>query len=176
MIVWINGAYGVGKSTTAEALHKRIAASFIFDPEMVGNCVRETKPDSLWRDDFQDYPSWRQMTYFLLKELHQMSPGTVIVPMTILNPSYYSQVIGRLRNDGIQVAHFILEATPETIGERILARGEDKGCWCYRQISRCVAALRDDISGIKLNTEHKSTDGMVSEILAYLGQHRTIAP
>ena len=39
MIVWLNGAYGVGKSTTAEALHKRIADSFIFDPEMIGNCV-----------------------------------------------------------------------------------------------------------------------------------------
>ena len=157
IIVWINGAYGVGKSTTAEALHKRIADSFIFDPEMIGNCVRETKPDSLWRDDFQDYPSWRQMTYLLLKELHEMYAGTVIVPMTILNPGYCAEVIDRLRKDGIQVCHFILEAAPETIGERILARKEDETCWCYRQIPRCVAALRDDISGITINTDQKSS-------------------
>ena len=165
MIVWINGAYGVGKSTTAEALHKRIDDSFIFDPEMIGNCVRETKPDSLWRDDFQDYPSWRQMTYLLLKELHEMYAGTVIVPMTILNPGYCVEVIDRLRKDGIQVCHFILEAAPETIGERILARKEDETCWCYRQIPRCVAALRDDISGITINTDQKSVDDVVSEIL-----------
>lgn len=167
MIIWINGAYGVGKSTTAEALHKRIADSFIFDPEMIGNCVREAKPGSLWRDDFQDYPSWRQMTYLLLKELYELYPGTVIVPMTILNPGYCSEVIGCLRNNGIQVSHFILEATPEVIGERILLRGEDKACWCYRQIPRCVAALRNDIFGIRINTEHKGVDAIVSEILSH---------
>ncbi len=168
MIIWINGAYGVGKSTTAEALHKRIANSFIFDPEMVGNCVRETKPDSLWQDDFQDYPAWRQMTYVLLKELCETYSGTVIVPMTILNPVYFSQVIEPLRNEGIQVSHLILEAAPETIAARILARKEDETCWCYRQIPRCVAALRDTISGITINTDQKSVDDVVSEILTCL--------
>lgn len=36
MIVWINGAFGSGKSTTAELLHSKIEFSHIYDPEQVG--------------------------------------------------------------------------------------------------------------------------------------------
>lgn len=168
MIIWINGAYGVGKSTTAEALQKVLPNSFIFNPEMVGNCVRESKPGSLWRDDFQDYPSWRQMTYSLLKELNAMYSGTIIVPMTVLNPTYVSEIMDCLWEDGIMLTHFILQASPETIASRIIARKENETCWCYRQIPRCVAALRDDISGIRIDTDQKSVDAVAEEILTYL--------
>lgn len=168
MIIWINSAYGVGKTTTAEALQKRLANSYIFDPEMIGNCVRESKPDSLWRDDFQNYPSWREMTYVLLKELWQMYDGTIIVPMTVVHGAYQRELMDRLQAEGMETRHFILEAAPETIGARIRARKEDENCWCYRQIPRCVAALRDEIHGIRINTEQKSLDEVVAEILCNL--------
>lgn len=40
MIIWISGPYGVGKSTLAEALEKKIQNALIFDAEEVGNAVR----------------------------------------------------------------------------------------------------------------------------------------
>lgn len=170
MIIWINGAYGAGKSTTAEALHQRMPNSFIFDPEKIGNCVRETKPDSLWRDDFQNYPSWREMTYTLLTELYKMYSGTIIVPMTILNAEYKSETIDRLKKDGVAILHFILDASPETIGVRIITRNEDENCWCYRQIPRCVSALHYNIEGIRINTEQKPVDEVVSEIIRHVNR------
>lgn len=142
MIVWINGAYGAGKSTTAELLSARLEESYIFDPEEIGNCVRERKPKSLWKDDFQEYPSWREMTYLLLKELYEMYEGAIIVPMTILNAGYLDEIIGRLERERIPVLHFVLIAGREQIAERILGRGEAEDCWCMRQVDRCV-----DISG-----------------------------
>ena len=45
MIIWISGAYGVGKSTLAEALASRIDNALIFDAEEVGNAVRGNYPD-----------------------------------------------------------------------------------------------------------------------------------
>lgn len=33
MIIWINGAFGSGKSTTAELLHSKIEFSHIYDQE-----------------------------------------------------------------------------------------------------------------------------------------------
>lgn len=36
MIIWINGALGSGKSTTAELLNLNIELSHIYDPEQVG--------------------------------------------------------------------------------------------------------------------------------------------
>lgn len=37
MIIWIKGAFGSGKSTTAELLHSKIEFSHIYDPELVVN-------------------------------------------------------------------------------------------------------------------------------------------
>jgi hypothetical protein len=170
MILWINGAYGVGKSTTANALQKHIPNSFIFDPEMIGNCVRETKPDSLWRDDFQIYPSWREMTCTLLAELSKMYSGTIIVPMTILNRDYLHEIIDPLREAGVTIYHFILEASSETIGARIISRKEDESCWCYRQIPRCVAALKEIEHGITIHTDHKPVDEIVAEIIHHTSE------
>ena len=45
MIIWISGAYGVGKSTLAEALAGRMGDALVFDAEEVGNAVRESVPD-----------------------------------------------------------------------------------------------------------------------------------
>ena len=39
MIYWINGPYGVGKSTVAEALQKMLPKAHIFDAEEVGNAI-----------------------------------------------------------------------------------------------------------------------------------------
>lgn len=36
MIIWINGPYGVGKSTLAEALQQKLPNSFLFDAEQIG--------------------------------------------------------------------------------------------------------------------------------------------
>lgn len=37
MIVWIDGAYGVGKSRLAEKLHELLPNSFIFDAHWLHN-------------------------------------------------------------------------------------------------------------------------------------------
>jgi adenylylsulfate kinase-like enzyme len=36
MIVWINGAFGAGKTTTAELVTELLPGAKIFDPEYVG--------------------------------------------------------------------------------------------------------------------------------------------
>lgn len=41
MIVWINGAYGAGKSTVAEEIANRFPGTLIFDAGAVGNAVRD---------------------------------------------------------------------------------------------------------------------------------------
>ena len=45
------------------------------------------------------------------------------------------------------------------------AGSADDGAFATVQIPRCVVALRDDISGITINTDQKSVDDVVSEIL-----------
>lgn len=168
MIVWINGAYGVGKTTAAELLHEKLPESYIFDPEEIGNCVREQKPMSLWRDDFQDYPSWREMTCCLLRELYELYDGVILVPMTVVHPVYLAETVGCLKQEGLPVWHFILLAGRETVMERIRRRGEDESFWCARQIDRCTAALGNTIRGIEIKTEGRPPEAVAAEILNHI--------
>lgn len=60
MIIWINGAFGSGKTALAEELHRRIPDALPFDPEYVGYILIKWAPpaDS---GDFQDIPLWRKL-------------------------------------------------------------------------------------------------------------------
>ena len=54
MIIWINGAFGSGKSTVAEAIHRNIPRSFIYDPEQLRYFFWHVFPDERKRkENFQ---------------------------------------------------------------------------------------------------------------------------
>ena len=59
MIIWINGAFGAGKTTLAEELSRRLSEAVLFDPEYVGYLLRHWVP--VPTGDFQDLPSWREL-------------------------------------------------------------------------------------------------------------------
>ncbi len=61
-IVWINGSFGVGKSSTAAALVDGRQDALLFDPELLGALLRQLLPPELQREDFQDIPLWRRLT------------------------------------------------------------------------------------------------------------------
>lgn len=67
MIICLNGPFGVGKTTLANILHKRIENSYLYDPELVGDFLQHQLPKTLCPEDFQDYSVWRQSTYKKVK-------------------------------------------------------------------------------------------------------------
>ena len=152
MIIWINGSFGVGKTTVAEELHKFIKDSFIYDPEMAGEFIWDNSPQCISRKgDFQDIPMWRDFNYSMLKYIYENYSGTIIVPMTLTNKEYYKQIIERLINEGVSLKHYILIAKKSVILERLSKRGESDNSWAAQQIDRCLNAFEKDITGIKLD-------------------------
>ena len=108
MIVWINGAYGAGKTSCAYELQKRIPKAIVYDPENAGFFIRKNIPKELHKPDFQDHELWRMFNYEMLRYLAGSTDDIILVPMTLLCRRYYDEIIGRLTADGICVRHFIL--------------------------------------------------------------------
>ena len=111
MIIWLSGAYGVGKSTLAEALANHIDNSTVFDAEEVGNAVRENYPGEPFGVVFEDYPLWCEFTYQLLKDLHCNYHYNILVPMTLLRQNSYDTILKRLIEDGIDTQLIVLEGS-----------------------------------------------------------------
>lgn len=165
MIIWLNGAFGTGKTQTAFEIHRRLPDSFVFDPENAGYYIRKNIPREMSRDDFQDYTMWREFNVSMLKHISGEYEGTIIVPMTIVNPQYFDQIVGKLRNDGVVVHHFALCASKEVLRQRLRKRGERSGSWPMRQIDRCIQGLSDDVFRHHLNTDNMSIE-QVAETIA----------
>ena len=57
--------------------------------------------------------------------------------MTITNPKYYDEIVGKLEKKGINIKHFILIASRENLIKRLNSR-ENSTEWTYLQIDRCI--------------------------------------
>ncbi|GAB2610686.1 hypothetical protein GCM10027168_49490 [Streptomyces capparidis] len=122
MLVWINGPFGAGKTQTAYELRRRLPGSVVCDPEEVGFGLHRMTPPAL-RGDFQDFPAWRQGVYEVLDMVLGRHRGTVIAPMTVVEPANFRETVGRLRERGHDVRHFALLADRETVLRRLRERG-----------------------------------------------------
>ncbi len=145
MILWINGTFGSGKTQTAAELHRRIPDSFVYDPENVGYWIRENEPKSLQADNFQDEPLWRSVNRDMLLHLDANYSGVILAPMTLVNAQYYEEIITAVREKGVDLRHFLLYPSRETVRKRLASRGETETSWAWQQIERCYAAFDDPI-------------------------------
>ncbi|WP_080873826.1 AAA family ATPase [Oceanobacillus timonensis] len=164
MIIWLNGAFGSGKTTSAYELKRRLPNSFVYDPENIGYFIRENIPKELHKSNFQDHAHWRTFNYEMLKYIADTYNGTIIVPMTIFNPQYYEEIIQKLIDNGHSVRHYILYADKSTLLKRLNKRLERGETWTKSQIDRCIQVFNTEITEEKIITDNKRMDTVVDEI------------
>lgn len=171
MIIWINGAFGSGKTQTSYELNRRIPNSLVYDPENIGFFINRNIPKEIRKGDFQDYSIWRELNYTTLKYIYSEYDGIIIVPMTLVNPQYFEEIVGKLRDDGVVVNHFVLWASKETLQKRLRSRGERKNSWGENQIDRCIQGLSNDIFKHRIETDKLTIEGVVERIAYMLDIH-----
>jgi len=170
MIVFINGAFGVGKTTVAERLVERIPNSLLFDAEEVGYFLRRVVAPIEQPDDFQHLPMWRVLTVTTARLLQERYGRTLIMPMTIWRAAYFEEVIGGLRAFEPDLRHFCLTATEQTLLARLKGRGDrpEVLAWCLEQARHCLPAFQSPTFAEQIATDGQTPDALVEEILARL--------
>jgi len=172
MIIWINGAFGSGKTTTAYELRRRLPDSFVYDPENVGYFIRRNAPPAFSKGDFQNIPLWREMNYKTISLIASRYTGTLLIPMTLVDPEYYNEIIGKLEADGLDIRHFILYASKQEILRRLRFRssrlfGGDN--FAVDSIDRCLNAFDNHITEVRIDTENMGVDDVVKDIAKRCG-------
>ncbi|MFF1678419.1 AAA family ATPase [Streptomyces sp. NPDC058256] len=128
MLVWLNGPFGGGKTTTATLLHQQLPGSIITDPEEVGFLLRASLGDHPTRQpDFQNYPMWRTLVAAVCTELDRHTRSSVIAPMTLLRREYADEIFDAVGKAGVEVHHLLLHAEPEAVRGRIESSMEFPG-------------------------------------------------
>ncbi|WP_175989272.1 AAA family ATPase [Bacillus sp. Marseille-Q1617] len=170
MIIMINGAFGSGKTTIATELLHNISDSMIFDPEIVGYMIREILPEDIKKKesksgDFQNYELWRVLTIETARKLKEKYGNHLIVPMTLRVPEYFTYILNGFKEIDEDTHHFCLQASRETIFDRLLNRGEEEGNWCFQQTDKCLYAFEKYDFGEYIDTENVDVHAVVTAIM-----------
>ena len=91
MIIWINGTFGVGKTATVEELVPLLDNTRVFDPELVGDMLRECLADHPV-DDFQDWPAWRRLVVETTAAVASATGQDIIAVQSVLSADYWSEI------------------------------------------------------------------------------------
>lgn len=177
MIIFINGAFGVGKTTTATLLEAKLPNAMIFDPEYVGIMLREMIPKEKQLShertvDFQDFDLWKVLTVETMKAFKQQYKRDLIVPMTIREKTYFDYIYEGVHAFDNEVYHFCLSAPKVLIHERLEQRGDLPGSWAFHQTEKCMDGFETIENMIEINNAHLAPEKVVDLMLETIEKSR----
>jgi len=143
VIVWLNGAFGVGKTSTARELVRLLPDGRLVDPERIGFVMRRT----FWRrGDYQDVWLWRKLT--TMQVATAAKSRTAVVPMTVVRVDIRDQLTKKSRV-------FLLTASRAVLEERIV-RSSEATEWRTGNLDRCLDAFAKGWFGESVDTDGRS--------------------
>ena len=169
MIIFVNGPFGVGKTTAADLLVERIPHAMVYDPEVIGSYVRYLLRAVEQAEDYQDHLLWRILTVDVARLLRETYRRSLVVPMSITWRDYYDVIIGGFRQVDPNLACFRLMASPEVLRARLLASDDVEAReWRLSHMEHGLVTLEDPAFGVEIRTDDLSPEAVVDSIIGML--------
>ena len=158
-VVWINGAFGSGKSTAAQLLVDSVPGAALIDPEEIGSLLRTTLQPIAPVRDFQQWRAWRSLVATMLnsvvRELPKDGPRLVVVPQTITDQAYWLEIISSL-DPGIRLTAVALHVGPDEHRRRTVEDSNEPGAVRWRLAGferfRSASWVHTSFAGIETST------------------------
>lgn len=131
MIIWINGTFGSGKTTTGALLADLDTRLRTFDPEWVGYMLRNNLADH-HVTDFQEFASWRRLVPIVADEIVRTTGQGLVAVQSVLDESYWDELASGLSALGHQIFLVVLEAEERVMWQRIDADEIEPGARQWR--------------------------------------------
>jgi len=173
MLLWLNGAFGVGKSTTAQLIVKRDARWRIFDPEQVGYMLRANLSDQSFGDDFQHLPTWRRLVPVVAAAIRDQTGQDLVVVQTVLRSDYWTELEQGARSQDLKVFHVLLDADVTSLRQRIETSDDQTArLWRLDHLDRYASSRQwlVDMADVVVDTTDASPDHVAQQVLAAVGE------
>jgi hypothetical protein len=131
VIIWVNGTFGAGKTTTARQLALRLANARPFDPEQVGYLLMRTLEDHEF-GDFQDLAPWRELVPVFTEKIARFTGQHLIAVQTVLREDYWQELTAGFERTPLDIFHVLLHVDSDVLAERIKADEVEAGACQWR--------------------------------------------
>jgi hypothetical protein len=170
VILLLNGAFGIGKTSVGRVLAARLPRAVLYDPEIVGIALqRAARLAGIKVHDFQELRLWRRLTVIGLRLVRLFWPN-VIVPMAFSNARYLQEIrAGISRFESCQL-HFCLVAPIDVVQQRLRSRrvGALDAAWQARRAAECCSVHGEDVFATRINAAERGVAEIAEEILGRL--------
>ena len=170
MIVWLNGPFGVGKTTTTRALLDRLPGWRSFDPEHVGYMLRAGL-SHLEQGDFQHLPPWRALVPAVLEQVGSFTGAHLVAPQTVLVEQYWRELSEGFAARALDVLHVVLDVSPEVLEARIRGDADEPGAlqWRLDHVEAYLAARGwlHDAADLVVPTDDLSPGAVTDAVVAH---------
>jgi hypothetical protein len=171
MILFINGPFGVGKTTVARLLVQKLPRAILYDPEIIGGVLHRVLGPLTKVEDYQDYTLWRRLVGGA-RLSRRVSGRTMVIPMTVRRRDVFDPLVEGLRRVDPNLWCFRLTAPRDilVVVGRISSDTEDKEAYPWRasHLEVCPKALRDPAFGTEIRTEGLAPAQFAGRILKSL--------
>jgi hypothetical protein len=170
-LLWLNGPFGVGKSTVARLLCGRFAAT-VFEPTGIGHALAKLVPGGRAEDLDDALPLWRSTVVHVANELAHAENPLVILPTTVYRPEHVGEMVNALRSGGTDVAHVVLTAEKLDLASRIHHGPFDDVTKQshFRHLSPALVALSSVVNMLTIDTTHRSAVDVAATVANALEQ------
>ena len=167
MILFINGPFGVGKTSVARVLVERLPSAMLYDPEVIGYVLRRVLGPLKKVEDFQDCALWRGLVVAVARVLRAASDRTLVIPMSVWRREYFDPIAAGLRRVDPDLRCFRLTASKGELVRRISSDSEDPGAYGWRMthVEVCLSAAQDPAFGTEIPTDDVAPAGVAGRIL-----------
>jgi hypothetical protein len=170
VILLLNGAFGIGKTSVARVLVARLPRAVLYDPEIIGIAIqRLARLAGHHVGDFQDLRLWRRLTIVALRITRLFWPN-VVVPMAFSNAGYLQEIRTGIDRFERRQFHCCLVAPIEVVHERLQSRRVEATdeAWQYRRAAECCAVHNDERFAMQIDAADRDVTDIADEILQTL--------
>ncbi|MBA3673087.1 MAG: hypothetical protein H0W68_13845 [Gemmatimonadaceae bacterium] len=174
MIIFRNGAFGLGKTTVARALVRRSPEYVLFDPELIGLALqRSARLVEVTVDDFQELRAWRWLTIAGLR-VARVRWRKIVVPMAISRPEYLAELRRGIARFEPRLCHVCRVASIDVVHARLRIRGADPSeqSWQFRRAADCCAVHGGEAFAVQIDASLGTPDDLAGYVLDQCMIHR----
>jgi gluconate kinase len=122
-IIWLDGTFGVGKTTVSMSLNKKLPQFKILDSDEYHQTLMKKNPDAFVFGGFLPQNNKYFIQYFrkIIDEEIAKGATNLIVVMAVTFEESRKGLLNYFENKGVEITHIILQANKDVLQERIMS-------------------------------------------------------